>query len=126
MRGSVSDRLRPWLWLLGLGLALNSRAEVGGALIDPTRPPGYVEPAMAARIAAESSAVQAWSVSMIRVGAERPFAIVNGELVHEGDRLGQARVVRIGARTVQLERNGARFRITISVADVKKKTGSSK
>jgi len=124
MRGSGSDSLRLWLGMLSLGCALNALAESPGALVDPTRPPGYVEPAVAAQVAAERSAVQTWSVSMIRVGAHQRFAIVNGELVREGDELGAARVVRIGPRGVQLEQHGKRYEVAMAVADVKKKIGS--
>jgi len=126
MRGSGSDGPRTWWCALGVGWALNAAAASPGTLIDPTRPPGYVEPAAAAQAVAETALVKSWSVSMIRVGERRRFAIVNGELVREGDKIGEARVLEIRPRGVQLERHGKRFRIMFSVADVKKKIGSRK
>jgi len=117
--------LRAGLGLFGLGCAFGAPAQTEAVLVDPTRPPGYVEPAIAAQVAAEQSEVRTWSVSMIRVGARQRLAIVNGELVREGDQIGGVRVLKIEPRTVQLERRGKRYEVAMTVAGVKEPADSA-
>ena len=67
-------------------------------LNDPMRP------AQAPRAATTASAdAPSWRLDSIIVSGDRRLAVINGQSVSEGDRLGQARIKRIEATRVSLQ-----------------------
>ncbi|MDO8933505.1 MAG: hypothetical protein Q7U97_14010 [Rhodocyclaceae bacterium] len=74
------------------------------ALTDPTRPPGVVErsPPAVAGTRAESVATTGLQ-TIIRSRDGKPAAVINGEYVTLGGRVGDARVIRIGEDSVTLQ-----------------------
>jgi len=78
------------------------------SLRDPTRPYAYQEIQPVVEIPEE---VMQWHVSAVRIGAHNRSAIVNGTLVHVGERFGQARVVAIEADAVVLDYQGKPVRV---------------
>ncbi len=93
--------------LLAAGSAASSASEAApvGVLVDPTRPPS----AQGAVPGAEKNA-QNRTVQSVLIGPGRSVAVIDGEMVRVGSRLGEARVVRIDESGVVL-RNGARMEI---------------
>ena len=82
----------------GLLAALAVAAAHAESLADPTRPPAALG-ASAADGAPEASGLQ----SIIRSNIGRPAAIINGEYVVLGGRVGDARLVKIGDDSVTLK-----------------------
>ena len=66
------------------------------ALADPTRPPAAWHSAQATA-SAPAPATPIPRASILLVGRERQIAVVDGQTVRRGDRVGEARVVRIDA-----------------------------
>ncbi len=110
-----------WGWLAAGLLGVAAAGARGAPLADPTRPFGYRSaPAEPPAEAAAAGEEQQWSVAMIRYARGAPMALINGRAVAVGGRVGGARVVRIAPGSVELERNGERFEIALSIADVKR------
>jgi MSHA biogenesis protein MshK len=78
-----------------------ARAEI---LADPTRPPNAA-PATAGRAGAGATGGSVLQSTFISGG--RRFAIISGQTVVIGDRLGDAQIVRISESEVALRQNGA-------------------
>lgn len=98
-------RLIPLLLMTGIGL------NAGAAdLRDPTKPAYYS--------AGDNSFIQqlkqGYKLSSVIVGASRRTAVINGERVKEGERVGDALVRGIDQSSVRLEVQGAQFRIALS------------
>ncbi len=74
----------------------------GQAVSDPTRPPAGIDSATPAGVAAPSRPAKATLQSIIRRTQDRPAAIIDGELVVLGGRIGDARLVRVGEDSVDL------------------------
>lgn len=84
------------------GIAVVAAVSVAHAqsLADPTRPPAaFGSPAAAADSGPEPSNLQ----SIIRNNFGKPAAIINGEYVMLGGRVGDARLVKIGEDSVTLK-----------------------
>lgn len=79
------------LILLGLGFALVGMAQA--QLPDPTRPPANLVTSAGAPEAAPPAA-QALQSVILRKGG-KPAALINGELVELGGKVGEARLVKI-------------------------------
>lgn len=78
---------------------------------DPTRPPAqFIHPTTGGVLA---SSPQVQSILVGRGTGGRRVAVIDGNLVRVGDRVGDARVVAIGATTVQLQRPGGRATLTL-------------
>lgn len=67
-------------------------------LPDPTRPPQVA----VASPAGEESSMVPWKLSMIKVTNGKYLALINGQIVSQGDRIGGAVVKRIGATGVAI------------------------
>lgn len=67
----------------------------GQALLDPTRPPGGIEPG--------AEAVDNGLQSIIRPHSDKPKALINGELVSLGGKIGESRLVAVNADNVVLQ-----------------------
>lgn len=82
------------------GVLLLACADCGAqGLSDPTRPPPAFGSAGAADAGAETSSLQ----SIIRSSRGKPAAIINGEYVVLGGRVGEARLVKISDDSVTLK-----------------------
>jgi MSHA biogenesis protein MshK len=98
--------------LLILGLTMSGGAN---ALQDPTRPadPGaYFD-------GAGKHSNGGWSLQSILSSPERRIAIINGTSVREGDRIGNARVVRIQAKKVLLKSGGRTLTLRLLPESIK-------
>lgn len=88
------------------GLALLAAMTVAQAqgLADPTRPPPSIEkpPAADAKAPGEAAPPPGLQTVILRAGA-KPAAIVNGEYVALGGKVGEARVVAIAEDSVTLK-----------------------
>lgn len=88
--------------MLACGLALFAAMTVAGAqtLADPTRPPAGIDnPSPETGAEKPAAGLQ----TIIRRKGEKPAAVINGEYVALGGRVGAARVVRIGEDSVTLK-----------------------
>ncbi len=81
--------------MLALPLLLTSPA--WAQLADPTRPPpqALVPAGAAASAAAVPAAIGLQSVILNRNGKGRPAAVINGEVVQLGGKVGEARLVKV-------------------------------
>lgn len=82
----------------------------GEVLEDPTRPPMQAK-------ARTKAPVTEYKLSYILNSSARRYAVINGQRVSEGDRIGSAKVRRIDAQSVSLEEQG-RVR-TLSLKTIK-------
>jgi hypothetical protein len=96
-------------------------AHCAAQMPDPTRPPGIGDPGVAGMASPAESGVQA---VFLRHGA-KPAALVNGEYVVQGGRLGDKRVVSISETAVVL-RDAAGHRETMKVIAGAEKTPVAK
>lgn len=93
-------RLNPSLPALAL-LLLATATTVRAELPDPTRPPAAM---LAAPMPAASAAAGAPQLQSVLLGKGRaPAAVISGQLVVLGGRLGDARLVRVDARSAVLK-----------------------
>ncbi len=79
-------------------------------LPDPTRPPTLHQSALR-RL--DRGSLQKFSVSAIKIGAERRWALINGRLVAEGERVGEALVIEIRPEAVVLDYLSERIRVAL-------------
>ncbi|SNS82494.1 MSHA biogenesis protein MshK [Noviherbaspirillum humi] len=96
------------------------------ALVDPTRPPAALARARASASSGEAEAAGA-GLHSIFYSESRRFAIIDGRQVMTGDRVGNARIVRIAEDEVVLQEDG-RLRSMKLYPDVQKNyalTGSN-
>ena len=100
-------------------LALQAEALESG-LKDPTRPYAWQEVRPVVEIPHE---VMEWRVTAVRIGEHGRSAIVNGQLVHVGESLGEARVTAIGAREVVLDYQGKAVRVGLLRPVIKQVSG---
>ncbi len=91
---------RAWALFLGGGLLLACAApSVAQALADPTRPPD-------ARASREPREPSRTGLQSILLSPERKLAVIDGQTVKVGDRVGQARVLAIDVDSVRLSEGG--------------------
>lgn len=90
--------------MIACGLALLAAMTVAGAqtLVDPTKPPAGIDKPADAEAPGEEKPV-AGLQTIIRRKGEKPAAVINGEYVTLGGRVGEARVLRIGEDSVTLK-----------------------
>lgn len=86
------------------------------ALPDPTRPPDYgvVELAELPKMIAN------WRLTGIKFAADQRLAILNDQVVSEGDSIGTARIVEIQPSGVVIEQDGKKLRVEILPHAVKR------
>lgn len=92
--------------LIACGLALFAAMTVASAqaLVDPTKPPAGIDKPATAEAGEEKPAASGLQ-TIIRRKGEKPAAVINGEYVTLGGRVGEARVVRINEDSVTLRSN---------------------
>lgn len=108
----------PLLWLCGWSNAAVAQ------LADPTRP--ALSPAQAADAPADPAAAAGGLQSVILRKGGRPAALINGEVVELGGKLGEARLVKIGEDAVVLRGPAGEETLRLTPAAEKKavKVGS--
>ena len=89
--------IKPFLLL---GVVFGFFVTPAQALDDPTRPSGFQAPVQASKPEAS------FSLDSIMIGAGKRLAVINGQMVREGQSLEQARVVRVTPDRVVLSVNG--------------------
>ena len=94
-------------WIVLLAACATGIAASGGvsaqALRDPTRPPAqFLDPASAMESGPPASA----GLQTIMISGKRRVAMINGELVKAGDKIGEAVVERITDSEVVLRQSG--------------------
>lgn len=111
-------RMKTLIFLLG-SLATMAQAET---LPDPTRPPAAVLAAQQSAVAdvteSEEAATGLQAVLLRRSG--KPLAIINGQTVHLGGKLGDARLVRLTETTAVLDGPNGRETLRL-IQDVSRK-----
>lgn len=96
--------------LLTLGMANGVMAEI---LPDPTRPPVALEPGAAGQ-AAGVAGLQLQSI-LAKPGS-KPRAMINGEWLEQGKKIGEYRVLRIDPETVILRGPGGKETLGLTPA----------
>lgn len=93
--------------LIGVGAGL-AQATLAQALPDPTRPPGSAEYGI-------SGPVESGLQSIVRRAGEKPRAIIHGQLVPLGGKVGEARLIAIHEDSVVLcAADGSRETLTLT------------
>ncbi len=85
-------------YLATLLLTFTANAALGDRLVDPTRPSNAKETAR--------DAYQGVRLEAILSSEDRLLAIVNGKIVREGDRIGDARIDEIHSDSIRYTRAG--------------------
>lgn len=111
----MASRLNATLLALITGIAAPAMAQ---ALPDPTRPPGGID-------AGTAEAADGGLQSIIRPSGAKPKALINGELVLLGGKVGESRLVAINADNVVLQNSdGSRDTLYLTPGISKKPSAS--
>lgn len=102
--------------MIACGLALLAVMTVAQAeaLSDPTRPPPAIEAPPVAKGEPGAAAPAAGVQTIIQRQGARPAAVINGEYVELGGRIGEARVTRISENSVTLRSDGTQETLTLT------------
>jgi MSHA biogenesis protein MshK len=108
--GTRTRRRSLWkVWVL-LVWGLAGSSAIAAPLPDPTRPlVGSAEPTRVA----PAPAATVWDLSAIIFSPERRIAMINGQPVAEGERIGGARVVKIAVGGVLLWEGSREFTLRL-------------
>lgn len=101
----MSDRI-----FLALLLLLLAAPVFAQSLSDPTRRPDA--PGTVAAVAGDGG----WVLQSTRIAGGERLAVVNGQLVREGQRIGNARVLRIEHGKIHLSEDGHRQTVSMFAA----------
>jgi MSHA biogenesis protein MshK len=99
-----------WLVLVTLCQPASVAAQV---LVDPMRPPAY------APVTGTDAGMAEWQLTSIVIARDRKVAVINGETVTIGSKLGNASVVNIKTSSVILVRNGEEILVNLVPATYK-------
>lgn len=100
--------------ILAAGLSWPSWA---AALVDPTKPPNFQ--AVAPVPVELPKEVINYRLNAVKISADSRWAIINGERVSEGGKIGQAQVVQIQPGKVLINYNGQQVTLSLLAHDVK-------
>jgi len=89
---------------------------------DPMRPPATKAMSSTAPSGTRQRR-EALQLNAVRITDQQRSAIINGQRVAEGERVGTARVVSIESASVTLERTGSRFTLNLLPSTFKRPTG---
>lgn len=103
-----------WGSMLLLALLVGP-AQADDLLRDPTRPPASVESVRVAPLASGS-----WTLSSVLFSPQRRVATINGKTVQEGDRVDDARVLRIEAAAVYLQAGSRQLKLLLTPGQIKR------
>lgn len=92
-----------------LVMSLYFPAMSNAQLEDPMRPPAYQQ--LPASVTASSENL--WALSSILISPDRRVAVINGQTVHVGDRLGESVVTRIEPSSVKLKSKGREITVSL-------------
>ncbi len=109
----MTDHTLGSLLLLGLSMSLAQPAQ---ALYDPTRP---TDPTLYFGRSAQPVPSRPWTLHSILRGPDRRIAIINGKRVREGERVGSAKVLRIGDSHVLLQTGKRRLTLRLLPGSIK-------
>ena len=87
-------------------------------LPDPTRPPEYRPQSLASRQLPKE--LVDWKVTAIRIAGEDRSAIINGNIVREGDSVGAARILEIQPVAVVLDYENRKLEVRLFADLVRK------
>ena len=113
--------LKAALVVLLLGGVIPAAAE---NLSDPTKPWAY-KPQAAGDAGAAAAAVKTPALSSTMISPERRIAVIDGQIVQEGDRLGSKKVIAIEAGLVRLRGPQGNSTLTLLPAPIKKAAGKA-
>jgi len=94
---------------------LSSFAATGEGLIDPTRPPTYQD-----SVSSKAQYTDNFILSAVLISPQRRLAIINGQQVMVGDKLGEFTITSISSNTVELIGPENRKQLLQLAAPVKK------
>ncbi len=114
-------RIAALLCLAGTALPAAASADIP----DPLRPPSPAAPAAVAVHAAPPPAAPQ-RLQATRIGADDRYAVIDGNTVRRGERIGDAVVVRIDAAAVTLKDDQAERVLRFDAAGVSKRPAASK
>ena len=103
--------------MIACGMALLVAVNSGRAqgLADPTRPPPTIEKPPAEAAGGDGTAAAGAGLqTIIRRAGKKPAAVINGEYVVLGGRVGDARLVKISDDSVQLRSSTGRETLKLS------------
>jgi MSHA biogenesis protein MshK len=104
------------IFFLGLLAGMSSAsAQEGASLPDPTRPPGVLSGG-----GVEGGAEAGLRLQSVLTKGDRPMAIISGQVVRVGEKVGEARLVRVTENEAVLRGPGGVERLFL-VSDVSKK-----
>ena len=107
--------------IVGLGL-LAARIGMGAELPDPTRPYLYdITPP----VSLQGKGKEEWRLSGVQIRADSKSAILNGQVVKVGDRIGAASVVRIEPWQVTLNEDYRSIVVKLLTTNVKVRAGNT-
>jgi MSHA biogenesis protein MshK len=115
----VFDRLLPAAMAMLTAFAGSAVAHAEG-LVDPTRPPAMIESAGEQAASASAGPV----VQSILISPTRRIATINGQAFKQGDKYGEARVVKITENEVVI-RNGQEMQTLKLFPQVEKQAASN-
>jgi|GEM_PF-1513037 len=92
-----------------LAMSLYFPAMSYAQLEDPMRPPAYQQ--LPASVTASSENL--WALSSILISPDRRVAVINGQTVHVGDKLGESVVIRIEPSSVKLKSKGREITVSL-------------
>jgi len=114
--GVQSSALMALVCLLGIGVA-----HAADAVADPTRPAAEWLAAQPVVPGAEEAGYDlAPGVRVLVIGPARKFAIIDGQMVRQGETYNGAKLVSVRPEGVVLQRDGSKERLSMSPAVVKK------
>lgn len=93
---------------------------VWAQLVDPTRPPDYVPSGAQEGVSGGSP----WDLTSTLVSPQRTFAVINGQVVTKGDKIGDMTVEKIATGEVVLVGGGRTEVISLVGLDIKRPAGS--
>ncbi|MEE8513787.1 MAG: general secretion pathway protein GspB [Gammaproteobacteria bacterium] len=108
-----------------LTLAFISGQGVTAPLPDPTRPPTYSAAPQSQVVIDDGSERVGWKVTGITISPSGRRAIVNGQMVTPGDKLGPATVLEILPTSVVLDHGGDRVTVNLVQQVVKTPVGEA-
>ncbi len=83
------------------------------SLGDPTRPPAGVVPLVVDMVGEEPRISPVWDLRLVRITPRVRSALLNGQRVHEGDVVDEAKILEIRSSGVLLEWAGERVQVQL-------------
>lgn len=104
-----------WRQVIILILFIINTSNAYAELRDPTRPPDFISKKL-------GKGVATWALTSILISKDRRIAVVNGQVVHEGDEIASETVISIQPNTVQLTGPGGKITLFLLDKTVKRES----